>query len=79
MRSYSVNIHFQVNDSPHLLRGRSLPFTFEHERFETLSSLHKLLMSTQQPDISDSTARTGKEGVAGDTSILLRLQSRSVA
>jgi hypothetical protein len=46
-----------------------------HSRLSALalkhfSRLHKLPMTTQQSDISDSTARTGKEGVAGDISKL---------
>ena len=28
--SYGAYLHFQVNDSPDLLRGRSLRFTFAH-------------------------------------------------
>jgi hypothetical protein len=36
--SYSAHLHFQVNDSPDLLRGRSLPFTFENIEIELMEA-----------------------------------------
>jgi hypothetical protein len=36
--SYGAHLHFQVNDSPDLLRGRSLPFTFENIEIELMEA-----------------------------------------
>jgi len=36
--SYGAHLHFQVNDSPDLLRGRSLPFTFEKTEVELMEA-----------------------------------------
>jgi len=36
--SYGAHLHFQVSDSPDLLRGRSLPFTFENIEVELIEA-----------------------------------------
>lgn len=36
--SYGAHLHFQVNDGPDILRGRSLPFTFENIEVELMET-----------------------------------------
>ena len=36
--SYGAHLHFQVNDGPDILRGRSLPFTFENIEIELMEA-----------------------------------------